>query len=102
MKLIQLLLPLYDNDKKRFPPELYSELRNELAELFGGITSYSRAPAVGIWKENESSTVHDDIIIYEVMVDRPDPAWWKRYRESLERKFMQEEIIIRSTEIQLF
>lgn len=45
MHLVQILLPLYDNDGRRFPTSHYESLRAELTERFGGLTSYSRAPA---------------------------------------------------------
>lgn len=51
MYLIQLLVPLFDNNKQKFPVEYFNAIRDELAERFGGVTAFFRSPAVGLWKE---------------------------------------------------
>jgi streptogramin lyase len=38
----------------------------------------------------------DDIVVYEVMVDDLDRAWWSTYRAGLEQRFGQEEIAVRA------
>lgn len=101
MNLIQILLPLYDNGGKPFPQQEYLRVRDELTERFGGITTYVRSPAKGLWKESPTSTVHDDIIIYEVMTELLDRRWWREYREELARRFLQELLIVRVSEVQL-
>ncbi len=101
MHLIQLLLPLYDNAGNPFRPEEFEQVRDELAELFGGITTYVRSPAKGLWKETTTRTVHDDIVIYEVMVGKLDRQWWRDYRLLLEERFQQEVLIVRASEIDL-
>jgi hypothetical protein len=99
MHLVQLLLPLYDNEGRELPHELYIRVRQELVESFGGLTAYTRAPVSGLWEE-EGQTVRDDLIIFEAMVDTLDLAWWAQYRTDLERRFCQEELVIRAQEIQ--
>ncbi len=102
MHLIQILLPIYDNDGQPLPKELFQEVRGELAEQFGGVTVYSRAPAEGLWQEKESQPVKkDDLLLFEVMTDALDRNWWKEYGESLEQRFRQEEIVIRAQEMTL-
>jgi hypothetical protein len=101
MYLVQLLLPLYNNAGERLPGELYAHVRNELVDRFGGLTAYTRAPASGLWQENEEKTVHDDLVIYEVMTEAIDYAWWQAYRAMLEERFLQETLIIRSHVIQM-
>ena len=101
MHLIQLLLPLYTNEKQSFPAEYYSFIKKELTEKFGGLTAYTRSPATGLWKETHDKTIKDDIVIYEVMCQNIDTKWWKVYKNKLEKTFMQEEIIIRASEIEL-
>ena len=71
MYLIQILLPLFDNDGAHFEAALYTEVRNELSDRFGGLTAYSRAPAEGRWHD-QGITTHDDIIVMEVMTDGVD------------------------------
>ena len=101
MYLIQILLPLYDNDGNRFPSEEFLHVRDELTDLYGGLTTYVRSPAQGVWKESETSTVHDDIVIYEVMTRRLDRQWWRRYREELALRYRQEQLIVRVSKVQL-
>jgi hypothetical protein len=97
MYLIQLLIPLYNNDQQHLPGELYDQARSELTEKFGGLTVYTRAPATGLWKEDASNVVRDDIVIYEIMAEELDREWWQRYRMELEERFAQKALIIRAT-----
>jgi hypothetical protein len=101
MHLIQLLLPLCDNNGHPFPQSMYLQVRDELAEHFGGITTYVRSPAEGLWKEGKSSTIRDDIIIYEVMTKELDCDWWKSFRERLENLFRQESLVVRASHIDI-
>lgn len=101
MVLIQILLPLYDNNGQPFPQETYNGVRDELTQQFGGLTTYVRSPARGLWQEEEGKTVRDDIVIYEVMAEQLDRAWWQAYREQLRRTYRQEELVIRANEIEL-
>ena len=43
--LVQILLPVYDNVGKRFPTGHCDQVRARLADMFGGLTAYTRAPA---------------------------------------------------------
>lgn len=101
MYLIQLLLPLFNNEGKPFPKKDFEEVGKTLTETFGGMTSYIRAPAKGFWKDDENETVKDDIILFEVMDKNVNLPWWKEYKGQLQNKFQQDEIIIRSTKINL-
>ncbi|HEY8383321.1 MAG TPA: hypothetical protein VIL09_14325 [Microvirga sp.] len=100
MHLVQILLPLADNQGRRFTGEEYGRVRQELAERFGGITSFTRAPAEGVWKEG-GHTARDDIVVFEVMTRDLDRAWWERYRADLERRFAQEAIVIRAIRVEM-
>ena len=101
MHLIQILLPLYDNERRRFPRAMYDAVRTELTERFGGLTAHTRAPAEGLWAEEGEQPSRDDIVIFEVMADRTDRSWWRDYRKTLEREFRQDSLIIRAQEIEL-
>jgi hypothetical protein len=101
MHLIQLLLPLYDNAGQPFPRSLYGGVREELVARFGGLTTYSRAPAKGLWKEDGESVQRDDIVVHEVMAEAVDRAWWAAYRGQLEAPFQQEELVVRAQPIEL-
>jgi len=100
MHLVQILLPLADNAGRRFDRDAYGRVRSELAERFGGITSFTRAPAEGVWKEG-GHTAHDDIVVFEVMARELDRSWWERYRAELERRFQQETIVIRAIRVEM-
>ena len=93
--LVQILLPVYDNVGKRFPTGHYDQVRARLADMFGGLTAYTRAPAEGLW--NSGSTVkRDDIVVVEVMVGSLDHTWWKDYRRELEQLYCQNENVVRA------
>src|SRR4051812_50206132 len=94
--LVQLLLPLYDNDGRAFPAAHYAAVRTTLTDRFNGLTAYTRAPAQGLWSESDGPPKRDDIVVYEVMTDTLDRAWWGEVRRSLERRFAQEELVIRA------
>lgn len=96
MYLVQILLPLYDNEGHAFDPEDYTQLRSELADRFGGVTAHTRAPARGVWKDDAGETTRDDIVIFEVMTGELDRAWWSGFRRELERRFRQESVIVRA------
>ena len=101
MHLVQILLPLADNDGAPFAPSEYEDVRKTLTERFGGVTAYVRAPAEGHWKEGEGSTARDEIVIYEVMVESLDRPWWAEFRERLRERFRQEELVVRATALEL-
>jgi hypothetical protein len=75
-------------------------VRHTLTERFGGVTAHLRAPAAGAWKDDDGSVARDDVAIVEVMADALDRGWWADYRRELERRFCQEEIVIRATELE--
>jgi hypothetical protein len=97
MHLIQILLPLYDNQGNELPQMEFRRVSSELSHRFGGLTAFTRAPAEGVWKEHEAAhATHDEIVVFEVMVDDLDRTWWKDYRIDLERRFKQDEVVIRA------
>ena len=98
--LIQILLPLSDNEGQPFSPSEYTRVRSELTEQFGGVTAFTRGLAEGIWEEN-GTTARDDIVVFEVMTSHLDESWWNGYRRTLEARFRQECIVIRAQEVSL-
>ena len=93
MYLIQILLPLPGDG--RGSSKLFLEVREELAARFGGLTFYSNAPAEGLWRDG-CDMEEDAVVVAEVMADELDRDWWAGYRAELERRFRQDEIVIRS------
>jgi hypothetical protein len=96
MYLVQILLPLFDNDGHPFEATDYIRLRSELADRFGGVTAYTRAPARGVWKDEAGETNRDDIVIFEVMTGELDREWWRAFRKQLEVRFRQDTLIVRA------
>lgn len=96
MYLVQILLPVYDNEGHPFEAAEYLRLRGELADRFGGVTAYTRAPARGVWKDEAGGTSKDDIVIFEVMTQDLDRDWWTGFRKELETHFRQESLIVRA------
>jgi hypothetical protein len=97
MHVIEILLPLRDNEGKPFPRADLDRVRHELTDRFGGVTAHLRAPAAGAWKDDEGDVERDDVVIVEVMAEELDRAWWTGYRRELESRFRQDEILIRAT-----
>ena len=95
--LVQLLLPLYDNDGVATSPTTFRTVRDELTTRFGGFTAYTRTPADGVWAaDGGAEPMRDQIVIYEVMTDALDPVWWDGYRRELEGRFRQETVVVRA------
>jgi hypothetical protein len=100
MHLIQILLPIRDNEGVAFEKSQFDEVRSHLADRFGGVTIYMRAPASGIWKE-DGEEVRDEIIIFEVMAEDLEREFWRLYRLQLQDAFRQEIIVVRAQLIDL-
>jgi hypothetical protein len=98
MHLVQLLLPLHDNDGRAFPTDYFTQVRAELTERFGGVTAFIRSPAVGVWKES-AEVNRDEVVMVEVLSDELDKGWWSTYREQLQKKFRQDEVLIWASDI---
>ena len=97
MHVVEILLPLKRNDGSPQPKSLFSEVRGELIDRFGGLTAFTRAPAEGLWESGDGEVDRDPVVIFEVMVETLDHAWWNGYRVLLERRFEQDSVVIRSS-----
>jgi hypothetical protein len=93
--LVQILLPLKDNQGRKYPSSFFSEIQEALTERFGGVTAYGRVPAQGIWARG-ARRLRDDIVVIEVMTPVLDAAWWQGFRRRLERTMRQEQVVIRA------
>ena len=74
-------------------------LEQELLDRFGGVTSFSRAPARGRWIDGGPPET-DDVVIFQVMTSGLDRSWWAGLRARLERELDQKEILIRAQPIE--
>jgi len=99
MYLIEFLVPVFDNEGRRFDKAEFDDLRRELTDRFGGVTAFSRSPAVGLWADEGGQIRKDDLALFEVMADTLDREWWQDYRKALERRFRQQEIVMRATHV---
>jgi hypothetical protein len=100
MHLIEIFLPLHDNHGTPFSADNFAEVRQHLAQQFGGLTAFTRAPAEGTEKAGDRER-REPMIVFEVMTDQIDDDWWSTYREQLENQFKQRRILIRASEIRL-
>jgi hypothetical protein len=99
MKLLQILLPLYDNGGEAYPKAMFDRIRSELTDAFGGVTAFLRSPAVGLWEDESGEVQRDDVVLFEVMADDLDRNWWQHYRHDLQERFCQQSIMVRATDI---
>jgi hypothetical protein len=100
MHLIQLYLPLYDEKGATISHNSFVAVRDLLTQRFGGITTYSRAPAKGFWKDKGKVKL-DDIVVFEVITQRLDRKWWRAYRKTLEVRFRQKQILVRAQAMEI-
>jgi hypothetical protein len=91
--IVQVFLPLGRRDGSPQPREAFASVRKELLDRCGGVTIYARAPAEGLWQDDEDVAA-DRIVIFEAVDDNFDPDWWSRYKATLQSQFDQEEILI--------
>lgn len=96
MFLVQILLPSRDNAGAPFSHALYEQVRTELAARHGGATAYLRSPAAGLWRNPDGEVARDDVVMIEVVVDSLDRVWWGAYRRTLEKRFRQDDVLLRA------
>ena len=94
--LDQLFIPRFDVGGTRFEGSYFQLVRGELLDTFGGLTAYTKAPATGVWAPANGEVELDEMVVFEVMVEEIDRQWWNEYREKLEMRFAQEQILVRA------
>ncbi len=99
MHLVQFLLPLRDNDGHPFGRAPFEKVREELTLRFGGVTAFVQSPAAGLWRQ-EGEVARDELLLHEVMVERFDRAFWRRYRQELEERFGQQAVLMRAVPVE--
>jgi hypothetical protein len=95
MYIVQILLPVFDNDGQPFATGTLGKIREELATRFGGVTAFSRTPAEGVWSDR-GRKVRDEVVLVEVLVEQLDRIWWHDFRKRLEERLRQKSIMIRA------
>lgn len=99
MPLVQIFLPIADNQGNPFSEEIFKTIFEILTKRFGGITAFTQALADGLW-EKGNEVQKDRIMFIEVMTENIEAEWWAKFRNHLETVLKQEEILIRSLEVQ--
>lgn len=94
--LVQLILPIYDNEGAPIGRELFAKVRRELTDRFGGVTAYTRAPAEGTWESPEGNVHRDDVVVVETMTEQLDRQWWLDYSRELAVQFRQQTVMVRA------
>jgi len=97
--LVQLLLPLRDNDGVPFPRADFEQARVELTERYGGVTAYLRSPASGVWRGEGGEEARDEVVMVEVMVGKLQRRSWAEYRRVLEGRFRPAALVVRALRI---
>ena len=96
MYLVQILLPLFDNDGHAF------EAAGVRAASFGARRSLRRGHRLHASTRSRGlerrfrGTTRDDIVIFEVMTGELDREWWTAFRKQLEARFRQDTLIVRA------
>jgi len=99
MFLVEILLPVYDNEGRAFGAAEFNRVRDELAARFGGVTAFRRAPGEGVWAEG-GEVSRDLVVVFEVMAGALERGWWAGYRRELEARFRQEKVVVRATQFE--
>jgi len=100
MHVVEIFLPLKRKDGSPQAEGLFGQVRAELVERFGGLTAFTRAPAEGLWEDEDGEVERDSIVIFEVVADNLDRGWWSSFRERLEKQFDQDEVLIRASAVE--
>ena len=93
MYLVEIFLPA--------DPQFSSKrqaLSRELADRFGGLTAFTRAPAKGLFTE-QGKHIEDDVVIFEIMTEVLEDGWWRDLRMRLEDDLQQDEILMRASTV---
>ena len=96
MRVFEIFLPLSFGDGQPVPAAVFELLKQELTEKFGGVTAFRRSPAEGLWRDS-GGIEQDKIVVFEVMTDKLEKAWWGEFRDRLEALFRQTEVLIRTS-----
>ena len=103
MRQYKIYLPLNDNDNQPIARQKIDEVRDRLAERFGGATiSPLSAPYKGPWKYGGVEYV-DNIVTMEVIADEAAATqkFFSELKENLQREFGQLVILITSHSIEV-
>ncbi len=90
----EIYLPLKFNDGRAVPGELFTQVRDELLEKYGGLTLLPPDSPVEGWWKSEGVLYKDDIVIYKVTTDDDEDLFFIQYQKELAHRFDQVKIWI--------
>jgi hypothetical protein len=96
---VEVFVPMKSGDGQPLSRKDLEQLKSMLADRFGGVTAYTRAPAEGLWEQG-GSVDRDDIVVLEVMVDGLDTPAWAKIQQELQSSLKQDEIIVRARKME--
>jgi len=99
MNLLQIFLPLFDRNGKHFLRDHYKMTEGELVKRFKGFTAYSRSPASGLWKDDQAKIQAERARHLRSDHGSIGLALVAKIPGSLEERFQQDQILIRSQNI---
>lgn len=90
---VEIVLPLYYNDKTQIERGKFLETRRELTAKFGGCTVMS--PAEGLWidKDIEYNDINSGFYVIAPHIE-DSLRFFREYKEVLKKKFDQLDILI--------
>lgn len=91
MYLIQLLLMICDN----LDGHLDGDPRDTPVARFGGLTVFTRVPAIGPWQGDGAHTERAEKVVHRAMAETLSRSWWAGYRDKQQARFEQAELIVR-------
>ena len=99
MQEFEIYLPTTHNDGSKIDPTVIQEIRETLANAFGGYTHLTHHNA-GVWKMG-GVTFHDEVTIIRVLDDGSALFDMPRFKASLEQSLQQDSILIVARAVQV-
>jgi hypothetical protein len=92
-----ILLPVCFNDNSKVPCTLFNEVRNELSGKFGGLSEDFQLIS-GSWMNASGNVCKDELRRFSVDVEdtAENRDFFLTYKDTLEKRFSQEELYITS------
>jgi hypothetical protein len=97
MREYDIYLPAAQSDGKDVDPEKLREIKQRLAEAFGGYT-YFKTRNEGVWRMG-GVTFRDEITVIRVLDEGASVFDMGRFKQELERELVQESVLIVAREV---
>ena len=96
----ELLIPLADNQGRRFPWPKIERVSAALLEPFEGCRSQPLTPYMGLWRYR-GVVYREGLLLFIVDAPRSDESldWMRNFKERLKKQFGQVDIYLAVTEL---